>query len=66
MRSFRYFQRMMSGRATDWKVDVAMASTCDVVVAELLEALGPGPAKAPWKAREPGKQKGGDGSLIRA
>src|SRR6202043_1440068 len=45
-------------------VDVAMASTCDVVVAELLEALGPGPSKAPWKAREPGKQKGGDGGFI--
>ncbi len=26
MRSFRYFQRMMSGRATDWNVVVAMAS----------------------------------------
>ena len=26
MRSLRYFQRMMSGRATDWKVVVAMAS----------------------------------------
>jgi len=25
MRSLRYFQRMMSGRATDWKVVVAMA-----------------------------------------
>ena len=26
IRSLRYFQRMMSGRATDWKVVVAMAS----------------------------------------
>jgi thiamine pyrophosphate-dependent acetolactate synthase large subunit-like protein len=45
-------------------VDVAMASTGDAVVADLAEALGPGPAKAPWKAREPGKPRGGDGSFI--
>jgi len=45
-------------------VDVAMASTCDVVVTELAEALGPGPAKAPWKAREPRKPKGGDAGVI--
>ena len=45
-------------------VDVAMATTGDAVVAELAEALGAGDAKAPWKAREPGKPKGGDGSVI--
>jgi thiamine pyrophosphate-dependent acetolactate synthase large subunit-like protein len=45
-------------------VDVAMATTGDAVVVELTEALGPGAAKAPWKAREPGKPKGGDGSYI--
>jgi thiamine pyrophosphate-dependent acetolactate synthase large subunit-like protein len=45
-------------------VDVAMATTGDAVVAELAEALGAGDAKAPWKAREPGKPKGGDGGVI--
>ncbi|HEY4407587.1 MAG TPA: thiamine pyrophosphate-binding protein [Xanthobacteraceae bacterium] len=46
-------------------VDVAMATTGDAVVAELNDALGKGGAKAPWKARQPGKPKGGgDGSVI--
>src|SRR5947209_7106066 len=40
-------------------VDVAMATTGDAVVAELTEALGAGAKKAPWKARVPGKPKGG-------
>src|SRR6195256_3602087 len=45
-------------------VDVMMATTGDAVVAELAEALGPGAAKQPWKAREPGKPRGTDNSVI--
>jgi thiamine pyrophosphate-dependent acetolactate synthase large subunit-like protein len=45
-------------------VDVAMATTGDAVVAELSEALAKGGAKAPWKARVPGKPRGGDDSVI--
>jgi thiamine pyrophosphate-dependent acetolactate synthase large subunit-like protein len=45
-------------------VDVTMATTGDAVVAELVEALGPGGAKAPWKAREPRKPRGADANHI--
>src|SRR5882724_10440384 len=45
-------------------VDVMMATTGDAVVAELAEALGSGAAKQPWKAREPGKPRGTDNSVI--
>jgi thiamine pyrophosphate-dependent acetolactate synthase large subunit-like protein len=45
-------------------VDVAMATTGDAVVAELTEALAKGGAKAPWKARVPGKPKASDDSVI--
>jgi thiamine pyrophosphate-dependent acetolactate synthase large subunit-like protein len=45
-------------------VDVLMATTGDPVVAELLDALGGGAKKDPWKAREPKKPKGGDGVAI--
>jgi thiamine pyrophosphate-dependent acetolactate synthase large subunit-like protein len=45
-------------------VDVLMAATGDPVVSELLEALGPGGKKEPWKARQPGKPKGSDGNAI--
>jgi len=43
-------------------VDVMMATTGDAAVAELVEALGPGNAKAPWKAKLPGKPRGGGDS----
>ncbi|HEY3641497.1 MAG TPA: thiamine pyrophosphate-binding protein [Xanthobacteraceae bacterium] len=45
-------------------VDVAMATTGDAVVAELAQALGPGGAKAPWKAREPRKPKSAGNGVI--
>jgi thiamine pyrophosphate-dependent acetolactate synthase large subunit-like protein len=45
-------------------VDVAMAATGDLVVEDLLEALGAGPRKEPWKAREPAKSKAADGQSI--
>jgi thiamine pyrophosphate-dependent acetolactate synthase large subunit-like protein len=45
-------------------VDVMMPTTGDAAVAELVEALGPGNAKPPWKAKEPGKPRGGDGGMI--
>jgi thiamine pyrophosphate-dependent acetolactate synthase large subunit-like protein len=45
-------------------VDVMMATTGDAAVAELNEALGTGAAKAPWKAREPGKTRGTDTGMI--
>ena len=40
-------------------VDVAMASTADVVVAELNDALGSG-RKNPWKVKVPAKTKAGE------
>jgi thiamine pyrophosphate-dependent acetolactate synthase large subunit-like protein len=36
-------------------VDMAMAADGDLVVEDLLEALGPASAKEPWKARPPAK-----------
>jgi thiamine pyrophosphate-dependent acetolactate synthase large subunit-like protein len=45
-------------------VDVPMAASGDPVVAELLEALGPGSKKEPWKVREPAKPKRGNGVGI--
>ena len=44
-------------------VDVAMASTADVVVAELNEALGSG-SKNPWKVKVPAKAKAANGAAI--
>jgi thiamine pyrophosphate-dependent acetolactate synthase large subunit-like protein len=44
-------------------VDVQMATTTDAVVAELLEALGPG-RKEPWKERAPAKPRAGNGAAI--
>jgi thiamine pyrophosphate-dependent acetolactate synthase large subunit-like protein len=44
-------------------VDVAMASTQDVVVAELNDALGTG-RKNPWKVKVPAKTKAGNGAAI--
>ena len=44
-------------------VDVAMASTADVVVAELNDALGAG-RKSPWKVKVPAKTKAGNGAAI--
>jgi len=44
-------------------VDVAMASTADVVVAELHDALGAG-RKPPWKVKVPAKTKAGNGAAI--
>ena len=49
-------------------VDVSMATTGDVVVEDLLDALGSDRRKEPWKARPPAKAKGqnkaGDGQGI--
>ncbi len=45
-------------------VDVAMAATGDLVVADLLEALGPGGRREPWKARPASKPKAASGSAI--
>ena len=44
-------------------VDVAMASTADVVVAELNDALGAG-RKNPWKIKVPAKPKAANGAAI--
>ena len=44
-------------------VDVAMASTGDVVVAELNDALGGG-RKDPWKIKVPAKAKAANGTAI--
>ncbi len=44
-------------------VDVLMASTGDVVVAELVDALGEGRSE-PWKAKIPVKSKAGNGAAI--
>jgi thiamine pyrophosphate-dependent acetolactate synthase large subunit-like protein len=44
-------------------VDVAMAATADVVVAELNDALGAG-RKEPWKVKVPPKAKAGNGAVI--
>ena len=44
-------------------VDVAIASTADVVVGELNGALGSG-RKDPWKVKVPGKAKSGNGAAI--
>jgi len=45
-------------------VDLQMASTSDVVVAELLDAIGGG-RKPPWKEKVPArKANGGDGAAI--
>ena len=44
--------------------DVAMAATTDVVVEDLLEALGAGARKEPWKPRVPGKPRAGNGHAI--
>jgi len=45
-------------------VDVAMAATGDVVVEDLLEALGPGHRHDPWKARVPAKPKASNGQGV--
>lgn len=44
-------------------VDVRMAATADVVVADLLEELGPG-RRNPWRERIAAKAKPGDGKAI--
>ena len=44
-------------------MDVAMASTADVVVAELNDALGSG-RKDPWKVKVPAKAKAANGAAI--
>ena len=41
MRSLRYFHRMMSSRATDWKVEVAMASAMALPVASTPDGYRP-------------------------
>jgi len=45
-------------------VDVSMAATADVLVADLLEALGEGRRKEPWKVRRPAKPASGDGQSV--
>jgi thiamine pyrophosphate-dependent acetolactate synthase large subunit-like protein len=45
-------------------VDVSMATTADVLVADLLDALGGDRRKEPWKARRPAKVAATDGSAI--
>ncbi len=45
-------------------VDVAMAATTDVVVEDLLDALGDGARKEPWKQRAPGKLRPANGHAI--
>jgi thiamine pyrophosphate-dependent acetolactate synthase large subunit-like protein len=45
-------------------VDVSMATTGDMVVEDLLEALGTDIRKEPWKARPPANAKAGDGLGI--
>jgi len=45
-------------------VDVSMAATGDVAGEDLLEALGPGSPRQPWKARPPVKPKATDGQGI--
>src|SRR5258708_3918675 len=44
-------------------VDVMMATTSDVAVAELVAALGPG-RKSPWKERVPFKRKEASGNAV--
>ena len=44
-------------------VDVLMATTGDVVVEDLLEALGPG-RKEPWKVRVPSKPRAANGQAL--
>ena len=44
-------------------VDVTMATTADVVVEDLLDALGPG-RKEPWKARVPAKPRAANGGGL--
>jgi thiamine pyrophosphate-dependent acetolactate synthase large subunit-like protein len=45
-------------------VDVAMAATTDVVVEDLLDALGEGARKDPWKERPPAKPRAANGQAI--
>jgi thiamine pyrophosphate-dependent acetolactate synthase large subunit-like protein len=45
-------------------VDVTMATTADVLVADLLEALGGDRGKEPWKARRPAKIATTDGPAV--
>jgi thiamine pyrophosphate-dependent acetolactate synthase large subunit-like protein len=44
-------------------VDVLMATTGDVVVEDLIEALGPG-RKEPWKVRVPAKPRAANGQAL--
>jgi thiamine pyrophosphate-dependent acetolactate synthase large subunit-like protein len=45
-------------------VDVTMATTADVLVADLLNALGGDRRKEPWKARRPAKAAATDGPTV--
>ena len=45
-------------------VDVSMAATADVLVVDLLEALGEGRRKEPWKVRRPAKSASSDGQSV--
>jgi thiamine pyrophosphate-dependent acetolactate synthase large subunit-like protein len=44
--------------------DVSMAATSDAVVEDLLDALGAGARKEPWKQRAPAKPKAGNGLAV--
>ena len=60
-------QMLHSGAGMEYQVlppmDVFMAASPDSVVADLLEALGPG-TKAPWRERAPAKRKDANGGSV--
>jgi thiamine pyrophosphate-dependent acetolactate synthase large subunit-like protein len=60
-------QMLHSGAGMEYQVlppmDVFMAASPDSVVADLLEALGPG-TKAPWRERAPAKRKDASGDAV--
>jgi acetolactate synthase I/II/III large subunit len=45
-------------------VDVPIATTTDAVIGDLLEALGSGGRREPWKARRPAKSASGAGNAV--
>ena len=60
-------QMLHSGAGMEYQalppMDVFMAASPDSVVADLLEALGPG-TKAPWRERAPAKRKDASGDAV--
>jgi thiamine pyrophosphate-dependent acetolactate synthase large subunit-like protein len=45
-------------------LNVSMATTADILVEDLLEALGTGRRKEPWKARQPARPRAIDGPTV--